>query len=62
MKVREIKNTSKGILLVQMEDGQVALAPGVGTRNVRISEAEMKRIQPRVLVKLDLTEVKGLLD
>lgn len=62
MKVCEIINTSQGTLVVDLEDGKARIAPGCGVRNVRINEEELKRIRSQVSVKLDLTEVKGLLD
>jgi len=62
MKVREIMNTSSETIEVKLEDGSATVAPGCGIRNVRVDEAELNRIRSKTKVKLDLTEIKGLLD
>ena len=63
MKIQEIKNTSSDVLNFQTEDGQeLGLAPGRGVRDVRVSDAQLKKIRERAEVKMDLSEVKGLLD
>ncbi len=61
MKVRSITNTSKEPIRIELEDGAVTLAPDCGILNVRVNESELKRVRPLTEVRLDLSEVKGLL-
>ena len=63
MKVREIRNSSAGAIQLVLEGGQVVdLRPGCSISDVRVDESELKKVRSSVSMKLDLTEVKGLLD
>lgn len=62
MRVQEISNTSQKDVTIDLEGGSVTLVPGQKVQNVRIKESDLQAIRSKAAVKLDLSEVKGLLD